>query len=482
MTPLVLLPAFGEIWLALTALVLVLVAAFGKADRRSASVIRQLTIVSLLAGGWLVYTFGMMPALAFNGLFMTAPYMVLMKLLVIAGAVVVLIMGKTSLRLASIDRPEVPILMLLSVLGMFVMISANDLMVLYMGVELQSLPLYVLAAIHRDSVRSSEAGLKYFLLGALSSGLMLYGASLIYGFAGGTGYATIASALGAELADGAVVGMVFLIAGIAFKISAAPFHMWTPDVYEGSPTAVTAFFAIAPKLAAMALFLRINFAMLGSVAESWQQVIIAIAVLSMIVGALGAIMQKDIKRLMAYSSIAHMGYALVGMAAATEAGIAAVILYMTIYAVTSAGAFAVILSLQREGKPVQNITDLAGFSRSHPLPAAALMIFMFSMAGIPPLGGFFGKWFIFSAAVDAGLVPLAVIGVVASVIGAFYYIRIVKVMYVDELEETLDQVQPGGQMMVMISSAVLVVGFLFIMGLLRDGIAASASYVPFVAG
>ena len=346
--------------------------------------LRKSSIVVLAATALLVPLYGSAPALAFGGLFATSPFSVFVKVLILVGAAVVLLLSRSHLRADGINRPEFPMLVLFSVLGMLVLVSANDLMALYMGIELQSLPLYAIAAMQRDSLRSSEAGLKYFLLGALSSGILLYGISMVYGFAGGTGYAGIAAALSQGVAPGAVVGIVFMVAGIAFKISAAPFHMWTPDVYEGSPTIVTAFFAIVPKLAAMALFLRMTYAMFGAVPESWQQVTAVLAVLSMVVGALGAIMQTGLKRLLAYSSIAHMGYALVGLSAASSSGISAVMVYMAIYVVSAAGVFGVVLSMSREGVSVQRIADLKGFSRSHPMLAACMLVFMFSMAGIPP--------------------------------------------------------------------------------------------------
>lgn len=476
-------PAIAEIFLAGAAIVLVLVAAFGGEDGKASSLMRKLTIGSFVLAGVLVVSNGQAPNLAFGNLFMTSPFMVYMKVLVLVAASVVLLMAKTHLKADGINRPEFSLLILLSVLGMMVLISANDLMVLYMGIELQSLPLYVIAAMRRDSIRSSEAGLKYFLLGALSSGLLLYGASLIYGFTGATSYGAIAAALSGGASNGAVIGIVFLVAGMAFKISAAPFHMWTPDVYEGSPTIVTAFFAVAPKLAAMTLFLRVTYGMLGQVGEAWQQVVVMIAVLSMIIGALGAIMQTDLKRLMAYSSIAHMGYALVGMASALPMGVSGVMVYMAIYVASALGIFAIILTLSRDGTSAVKIADLAGYSRSHPLHAVCMLIFMFSMAGIPPFGGFFGKWFVFSAAVNAGMVSLAVFGVLSSVIGAFYYIRIIKVMYVDDaVGEALDRHENSINTLVMTAMAAIVVLMVFGLSTLRDAIAATLPYIAFVVG
>jgi NADH-quinone oxidoreductase subunit N len=318
---------------------------------------------------------------------------------------------------------------------MLMMISANDLIALYLGLEMQSLALYVIAAINRDSVKSTEAGLKYFVLGALSSGMLLYGASLIYGFTGQTTFAGIAAAVGDHASLGLVFGLVFLIAGLAFKVSAVPFHMWTPDVYEGSPTPVTAFLAAAPKMAAMALFVRAMVAPFPGIVHDWQQIIAFVAIASMALGAFAAIGQRNIKRLMAYSSIGHMGYALVGLAAGNQAGVQGVVIYLVIYLAMTLGAFAVILAMRRSTGMVEEISDLAGLSRTNPVLAFMFAMLLFSLAGIPPLAGFFAKFYVFLAAVQAGLYPLAVIGVLASVVGAYYYLRIVKIMYFDEPAE-----------------------------------------------
>ncbi|XDZ64575.1 NADH-quinone oxidoreductase subunit NuoN [Alphaproteobacteria bacterium LSUCC0684] len=475
-------PAIAEIFLALIAIILVLVAAFGGDEGRVSQIMRRLGLVTLVATGILVLSYGRESSLAFGGLFLTTPFAVFMKMIVLVGAGIVLLLAKPSLKADNINKPEFTMLVLMSVLGMMVLISSNDLMVLYMGIELQSLPLYVIAAMQRDSLRSSEAGLKYFLLGALSSGLLLYGISLIYGFTGATNYAEISQSLSGSVSSGAVIGIIFVISGMAFKISAAPFHMWTPDVYEGSPTIVTAFFAIVPKVAAMALFLRITYGMLAPVPGVWQQVVAVIAVLSMVVGALAAIMQTDLKRLMAYSSIAHMGYALVGLSAATTGAVSAVMIYMLIYVISSIGVFAIILNLTREGEAVHRISDLKGYSRSHPLHAACLLVFMFSMAGIPPLGGFFGKWFTFMAAVNAGLIPLAVIGVLSSVVGAFYYIRIVKVMYIDEVDIVLDPSARRANTIIMGLSALILALFVFGLSPLREAVIATVPHIILIAG
>ena len=475
-------PATAEIFLALASLGLVLVSAFVTPQEKASKLVRRLTLISFAIAIFLTIYNGSTPAYAFNGQFFTSSFMVYMKVIILLGAMGILLMAKRELKQDQIDRPELPLLMLLSVVGMMLMVSANDIIVLYMGLELQSLPLYVIAAIRRESLRSSEAGLKYFLLGALSSGLLLYGASLLYGFTGHTSYDGIKIALENDVSPGAVIGMVFLISGLAFKISAAPFHMWTPDVYEGSPSIVTAFFAVVPKLAAMTLFLRFTYGVLADASDSWQQIVMIIAVLSMLIGAGGAIMQTDIKRLMAYSSIAHMGYALVGVAAASDLGIGAVMLYMTIYVISSIGVFAIILSLKQEGRPLTRIEDLAGFSKTHPVYALAMMVLMFSMAGIPPMGGFFGKWYVFSAAIASGHVTLAIIGVLASVIGAFYYIRIIKVMYVDDQVISIDSHIPRSNTMIALGAAVVMAVFLFGLGVLREQITAAVPFVVFVAG
>ena len=327
---------------------------------------------------------------------------------------------------------------------MFMMVSANGLISLYMGLELQSLSLYVIAAFNRDSGRATEAGLKYFVLGALASGMLLYGASLIYGFTGTVEFPAIAAVLETEGANiGTIFGIVFVLAGLAFKISAVPFHMWTPDVYEGAPTPVTAFFAGAPKVAAMALVLRVLFGAFPAMEAEWQQIVIFISIASMVLGAFAAIGQSNIKRLMAYSSISHMGFALVGVAAGTPEGIRGVLIYLVIYVVMNAGVFCCILAMQRKEGYVETIGDLSGLSRNQPMVAFLLAMLMFSLAGVPPLAGFFGKFYVFMAAIEAGLYPLAVIGVLSSVVGAYYYLRIVKIMYFDEPAEPFEQPMPG---------------------------------------
>ncbi|MEP2558030.1 MAG: NADH-quinone oxidoreductase subunit NuoN, partial [Rhizobiaceae bacterium] len=372
---------------------------------------------------------------AFHGAFVMDPFARLMKILVLIGSGVAIAMSVGFARLENFDRFEYPILVVLATLGMLLMVSANDLIALYLGLELQALALYVVAAINRDSLRSTEAGLKYFVLGALSSGMLLYGASLIYGFTGHTGFDGIAAAMAGERSLGLIFGIVFVLAGIAFKISAVPFHMWTPDVYEGAPTPVTAFFAAAPKIAAMAMLIRVVQGAFEPATADWRQIITFLAIASMGLGAFAAIGQTNIKRLMAYSSIGHMGFALVGLAAGSEEGVSGVVLYMIIYMAMTLGTFACILAMRRTDGMVENISDLAGLSRTNPMLALVLTAFMFSLAGIPPLAGFWAKYFVFLAAIQAELYILSVLGVLASVVGAFYYLRVVKVIWFDEPEQ-----------------------------------------------
>ena len=354
------------------------------------------------------------------------------KVLALVGAILVLILADSYAGRRNLGRFEFPILVVFAVLGMMMMISANDFIALYMGLELQSLALYVLASFDRDSLRSTEAGLKYFVLGALSSGMMLYGISLIYGFSGSIGFPEVAAAVrDGGVSIGVVFGLVFLITGLAFKISAVPFHMWTPDVYEGAPTPITAFFSASPKIAAIALFVRTMIVAFPDASVAWGQVIVFISLLSMALGAVAAIGQNNFKRLMAYSSIGHMGYALVGLAANTEQGVQGVLIYLAIYLATNIGVFVCILAMRRGDMNVENISDLSGLAQTRPGFAFGLAMLMFSLAGIPPLAGFFAKFYVFLAAIEAGLYPLAVAGVVASVVGAYYYLRIIKLMYFD---------------------------------------------------
>jgi len=381
------------------------------------------------------------PGVGFNGQFEVDSFSMFMKELLLAGAALSLILSLDYNRQEGLSRFEFPVLMLFAVVGMMIMTSASNMMTLYLGVELQSLSLYVLAAFARDDARSTEAGLKYFVLGALASGLLLYGIALVYGFSGTMDFAELTKLLTKPetASPGVIVGVVFILTGLMFKISAVPFHMWTPDVYEGAPTPVTVFFATAPKVAAMALVLRVMSTPFGHLLGSWQLLIILISIASMILGALGAIGQTNIKRLMAYSSIGHMGYALIGLAPGTPEGVRGVLVYMIVYVFMSAGAFACIIAMRRRGRAVEQISELSGLARTDPGLALGMAVFMFSMAGVPPLSGFFGKLYVFLAAVQSGLWALAVIGVLTSVVGAFYYLRIVKVMYFDAPAEAFDR-------------------------------------------
>jgi NADH-quinone oxidoreductase subunit N len=417
--------------------------------------------------------------LAFDGAFVSDGFARFSKVLILLTAAAGLALSAEYLRKASLLKFEYPVLVILACVGMMTMVSARDLMVLYLGLELQSLALYVVASFRRDSLRSTEAGLKYFVLGALSSGLLLYGASLTYGYAGGTGFTAVAASLqGEHIPLGLLFGLVFLSAGMAFKISAAPFHMWTPDVYEGSPTPVTLFFATAPKVAAAAMFARVLFDAFGGAIPDWQQILVFLSIASMFLGAVAAIGQRNIKRLMAYSSISHMGFALMGLAAGTEQGAQALLIYLAIYVTMNVGAFAFILNMEKDGEPVTDIASLGLYSQVAPARAAALAVLMFSMAGVPPLVGFFGKFYVLVAAVDAGLVWLAVAGVIASVIAAYYYLRIVYLMYFGEATEGLNGQMPLVHWGFLGASALaMVVGIVNLFGV--EGMAAAAAATLF---
>jgi len=431
--------AVPELILAVGALVLLMIGVFN--GDKSAPTVTGLAVALLIASGlWLLIASP--EGEAFGGAYLADPFARFMKVLALIGSIVAMIMTVGNARSEHLDRFEYPVLLLLATLGILLMISANDMISLYMSLELQSLALYVIAAINRDSLRSTEAGLKYFVLGALSSGMLLYGMSLVYGFTGNTGFDEIAKVLAGETRSlGVVIGLVFVLTGLCFKISAVPFHMWTPDVYEGAPTPVTAFLAAAPKVGAMAILVRVVSDAFQPVIADWQQIIVFISLASMLLGSFAAIGQKNIKRLMAYSSIGHMGYALVGLAAGNQSGVSGVIIYMTVYMVMTLGTFACIIAMRRkEGETVEGIDDLAGLSQTNPFMAVALTALMFSLAGIPPLAGFFGKYFVFLAAIEAKLYALAIIGILSSVVGAYYYLRVVKVMWFDEPKGEFDRV------------------------------------------
>jgi NADH-quinone oxidoreductase subunit N len=398
-------------------------------------------------------------AVVFDGAFIDDSFGRFMKVLTLAGSLVTLIMSQDFLAHAKIDTFEFPILVLLSTLGMLMLISAASLIALYLGLELMSLALYVLAAFHRDNLRASEAGLKYFVLGALSSGMLLYGASLLYGFAGTVSFTGIAGAINGNASLGVIFGLVFIMAGLAFKMSAVPFHMWTPDVYEGAPTPVTAFFASAVKMAAIAITLRVILTAFPGIPAQWREIVMFISILSMVLGAFAAIGQANIKRLMAYSAIGHIGYALIGLTAGGETGVSGVLAYMAIYLVMTLGAFAGILSMRVNGDSVENISDLSGLAKTDGEMAFFLAMMMFSLAGVPPLAGFFAKWYVFNAAIQAGLYLLAVIGVLSSAVAAFYYLRVVKVMYFDEPATAFDK--PASAPRAVLAVSGLLVVFLF---------------------
>ena len=421
--------ALPEIVLAAAGLAILAGGVIPKRDTTFASTMAVLGAF-LLAG---VLVLAQPDGTAFNGQYVSDAFARYMKVLTLAGAALALMLALDWNRAERITKFEYPVLILFATLGMLVMISANDLITLYLGLELLSLPLYILAAFDRDNPRSAEAGLKYFVLGALSSGLLLYGMSLVYGFAGTTNFAGIAAALdgGAEAAPGVVVGMVFMIAGLAFKVAAVPFHMWTPDVYEGAPTSVVAYFATATKVGAVAVIVRVLAGPFGGLAEQWQQVMFLASAASMLLGALAAIRQENIKRLLAYSWISHTGFVMMGLAVGGEAGLRGVLVYTAIYLTMSLGAFAVLVAMRRDGRGAENVSDLAGLGRTDPAMALAMAVFMFAMAGIPPLSGFFAKLYVLLSAIQGGFIWLAVIAVFASVVSAYYYLRVVKVMYFD---------------------------------------------------
>ena len=381
------------------------------------------------------------PGATFFGAFVDDAFARFMKALALIGSLATLLLSVEFMRREKVGGFEFPILILFATLGMMMLISAGDLIALYLGLELMSLALYVVAAYRRDSLRASEAGLKYFVLGALSSGMLLYGASLIYGYAGTVSFGGIAAALSGQASLGVIFGLVFLLAGLAFKISVAPFHMWTPDVYEGAPTPVTTFFASAPKMAAMAILVRVAMTAFPGVAADWRQIVTFVSIASMALGSFAAIGQTNFKRLMAYSAIGHMGFALVGLAAGTAEGAQGILVYISIYVAMTLASFSVILAMKRNGQAVETIADFAGLSRTNPLLAFFFAMLLFSLAGVPPLAGFFAKWYVFVAAIKAGMFTLAVVGVLASVVGAFYYLNVVKVMYFDEPAGAVDPVR-----------------------------------------
>jgi NADH-quinone oxidoreductase subunit N len=476
-------PAIPEIFLACAAMGLLMVGVF-RTEPEASHLVWPLAVMVLVVALFLLLVDDTDPAVTFGGQFVTDRFAVYLKVLILIGAGLCLMMSPGFMAREGIERFEYPVLALFTTVGMMMMISANSLLALYIGLELHSLPLYVMTAFHRDQTRSTEAGLKYFVLGALASGLLLYGCSLVYGFTGTLSFGGLAESFraageSAGVSAGVLIGIVFIAAGLAFKMAAVPFHMWTPDVYEGAPTPVTAFIAAAPKVAAIGLTLRVLYQPFGEWVLDWQQIVVFIAIASMLLGSFAAIGQSNIKRLLAYSGIGHIGFALVGFAAGTQDGVYSVLVYMTIYMIMTIGAFGCVLAMRRHGHPVEGIDDLAGLGRNQPLLAASFAIFMFSMAGIPPLAGFFAKVYVFLAAIRADLVPLAVIGLLASVVGAYYYIRVVKVMYFDEPKEAFDQ--PLGREISITVGATAVFNVVFCLlpsPILHQAEAAAAALLP----
>ncbi|MBX3554535.1 MAG: NADH-quinone oxidoreductase subunit NuoN [Pseudolabrys sp.] len=471
-TATMLTPVLPELTLAAGALVLLMIGAF--AGHRSLGVINTLSLLLIAAVAAMIVTMAPGKHIAFGGSFIVDDFARFLKILALAASAAAIVLSFDYLRAEKQQKFEYPVLILLSTVGMMMLISANDLIALYLGLELMSLALYVVAASNRDSVRSTEAGLKYFVLGALSSGMLLYGASLVYGFTGTVSFEGIAKAAqGGGI--GLVFGLVFLFVGFCFKVSAVPFHMWTPDVYEGAPTPVTTFFASAVKVASIAMFVRATIVAFPGITHQWQQIVVFVAIASMALGSFAAIGQRNIKRLLAYSSIGHMGFALVGLAAGTAEGVQGVLVYMTIYVAMTIGSFAFVLAMRRDGGLVENISDLSGLARTHPTMAFFFGALLFSLAGIPPLAGFFAKFYVFLAAIKAGLYILAVLGVVTSVVGAYYYLLIVKVMYFDEPAPRFVKMAPSLGLMLALSGLVNILFFVFPGPLLDAATAAAKS-------
>ena len=457
-----------ELFLTLVIISLLMVGVFVK---KSFKLVNLLAILSLLLGIVLILNTPQEIIKLFNNSYIIDPLAIFMKVLTLLFCFFVLVSSKEYIKINSIDKIEYPVLILTSTLGMILMISSYDLIVFYLGLELQSLSLYILASFKTDEERSTEAGLKYFVLSALASGLLLYGCSLIYGFTGSTNFAVISENLKADN-PGAVFGIVFVIVGLAFKISAVPFHMWTPDVYEGSPTSVTSFFALVPKIAAVSVFIRFMYVPFINVINQWQTIIIFLSIASMILGAVAAIGQLNIKRLMAYSSIGHMGYALAGIATGTNAGVQSTIIYLTIYLVMNLGAFGCIFMMRRENIFYENINDLSGLSKNHPLLALCFLIILFSLAGIPPLAGFFAKFYVFVAVVEVEMYALAIIGLITTVVSAFYYLRIIKIIYFDKPKKPFDESNNLGLKVSLVLSSILILVYFIYPSILVETISA----------
>ena len=429
-----------EIFLSLSIFAFII---FGVFKKNSFDLIYRATIVIIPIIIFLILNNNFENIKIFNNSFALDEFSSFMKILILVSSFFVLIMSKKYIQDINNNKFEYPIIMLIAILGMFFMVGSNDLILFYLGLELQSLSLYILASIDRDNLRSSEAGIKYFVLSALSSGLLLYGCSLLYGFTGSTNFQVISNNVG-NINIGTIFAMIFILVGLAFKVSAVPFHMWTPDVYEGSPTSVTSFFAIVPKIAGIAVFIRFMYSPFQNILDEWQYILVFISIASMILGAVAAINQKNIKRLIAYSSISHMGYAIAGISTGTESGFKSTIIYILIYSAMNIGFFAFVFLMKRSGKYIEDINELSGISKNHPLAALSLLIVLFSLAGIPPLAGFFAKFYIFMSVIESGMYALAIIGLVTTVVSAFYYIRIVKIMYFDNPKKPFENFKNYG--------------------------------------
>ena len=467
-----------EILLIIYSIIAILTASFLK-NNKSYNLIFQATVIIFLISAIILYFTPFEIQTNVNGIFVRDTFSKFFQILILLSVSCLLFMSKQYLQKNNLFKPEYPILIIFSTLGMMIMISSNNFLLLYLGLEIQSLSLYVVSSFRRDNYKSTEAGLKYFILGSLSSGLMLFGISLIYGSTGSINFEIISSMINYEgFFPGIVAGLVFLICGFAFKASAVPFHMWTPDVYEGSPTPVTAFFATVPKLAAVGVLLRVLFDCFGQIVESWQQVIIIISVLSMFLGSVAAIGQNNIKRLMAYSSIGHIGFVLMGIASGTDKGVSAVLIYMVLYIIMNIGVFVFILNMERNGVAVTTINSLNMYNDVSKSQTLFLTILLFSLAGIPPLAGFFGKFFIFNAAINAGLSWLAVMGGIASVIAAFYYLRIVYLMYFGLSSDPLSGKMPTAHWIILSGSALLMlIGIINLYGLEKPSFLAATSLI-----
>ena len=455
---------FPELFLSLSIMIILMIGVFVK---KSFKLVNLLTISTLIFTTALVLNQNNDTITIFNDSYIIDSFSILMKTITLLFCILVLFSSKEYIKINNIDKIEYPIIILTSVLGMILMISSYDLIVFYLGLELQSLSLYILASFKRENEKSTEAGLKYFILSALATGLLLYGSSLIYGFTGSTNFETISKNLDTNNI-GAVFGIVFIIIGLAFKVSAVPFHMWTPDVYEGAPTSVTSFFAIIPKISALAVFIRFMYVPFLNVIDQWQMIIVFISIASMVLGATAAIGQKNIKRLMAYSSIGHMGYALAGLAPGTNTGIQSTIIYLIIYLVMNLGAFGCIFMMKRENTFCENINDLSGMSKNHPILALSFLIILFSLAGIPPLAGFFAKFYIFMAVIESEMYILAILGLLTTVISAFYYLRIIKIIYFDKPKEPFELNYDWGLKIPLILSTTLVLIYFIYPSLLVD--------------